>query len=51
MAVRTKAELKAQIAALWPDNDNEEISEGDLRSVGDDIADSLGLPSSPHRTR
>ena len=41
MAVRTKAELKAQIAALWPDNDNEEISEGDLRSVGDDIADSL----------
>ena len=41
MAVRTLAELKAQIAALWADNDNEEISEADLRSVGDDIADSV----------
>ena len=41
MAVLTKAQLLAQIAQLWPNNDNEEISEGDLRTVGINIIDSL----------
>ena len=41
MAVLTKDELRAQIALLWLDNDNEEISEGDLRTVGVDLVDSL----------
>ena len=41
MAVLTKDELRAKIALLWLDNDNEEVSEGDLRTVGVDLVDSL----------
>ena len=43
MAVRTKAELKAQIAGLLADNTNMEISAADMRSVLEDIADSVAL--------
>ena len=36
MAVLTKAELLAQVAALWPNNDNEEISENGSQDCRDE---------------
>ena len=43
MAVRTKAELENQINTLLADNTTGAISEGDVRSVFQDIADSLAF--------
>ena len=43
MAVRTKAELENQINTLLADNTTGAISEGDVRSVFQDVADSLAF--------
>ena len=43
MAVRDKAALEAQIAALLLNNTTGEISPADLRSVLGDVADSLAF--------
>ena len=46
MAVRTEAELKQQIATLFADNMAGNISEADLRSVCEDIADTMAYRAS-----
>ena len=43
MALRTKTELESQIATLLADNSAGAISEGDVRSVLQDIADSFAF--------
>ena len=41
MAIRTKAELRTQLAAMFADNDTGEITPEDLRAVTLDAVDSL----------
>jgi hypothetical protein len=44
MAIRTKTQFKALYGSsgtLFPDNNTAEISEGDVRAFGEDIADSF----------
>jgi len=43
MALKTKSELHTEITTLFPTNFNQEISAADLRSVTNDIVDSLAL--------
>ena len=45
MTIRTKAELRTEVSTLLADNTTGLISAGDVRSVVDDMIDSLSAPA------